>query len=634
MMQIESLIIYGKNGKVRKLNFNLGSVNIITGISKTGKTSISQIIEYCLGSKSCEISAGVVRRYVSWFALLLNINDKKCFVARKNPDFDKKYCNAMYYEIANSIQIPESVNWITNIDNFEFIKVISSQLGIEENIHFVKNNTRDDLSANIKHALFYCIQNQYEIANPTFIFHKESEDFVKQAIKDTMPYFLGIVDKQQILIKQELQELKRKLLIIERKEKEKNSIDGGKTRALQLLNEAEQVGLIDASMYDNEDDIETLINLIRKIEKTEIKTISQHYTSEDELTKNQNELNDMYSQMTILNQKITDVKNVIKLSSSFADEKLEQKKRLESLNLFDKLTFEENKCPFCSQSVDSMYPSVISLKKSLVDLDNNLANLNTNELPLNNYLKSLINDKKNLNNKINFVENKIQAIQNELEDIEKYKDLSVRQGKIIGRISLWLESYKEEPANDKEKQRIIEQIFEKEQLLSDDNINEQLDCVMNIISKDITKWAKEMDLEYQDSQYRFSQYSMTVFVDTEKEGAIPLKGLGSGANWVGIHLLVYFAFQKYFIKKQRPIPNFILLDQPSQIYFPNNKNTIDWNSVKKIYSFIQRRVKELEGKLQVIVVDHADFSDDEDFIKSTIENWSEGNALIPPEWKK
>ena len=46
MMQIEKIIIYGKNGKRRILNFNLGTDNIISGSSKTGKSTIGQIIEY------------------------------------------------------------------------------------------------------------------------------------------------------------------------------------------------------------------------------------------------------------------------------------------------------------------------------------------------------------------------------------------------------------------------------------------------------------------------------------------------------------------------------------------------------------------------------------------------------------
>ena len=92
-----------------------------------------------------------------------------------------------------------------------------------------------------------------------------------------------------------------------------------------------------------------------------------------------------------------------------------------------------------------------------------------------------------------------------------------------------------------------------------------------------------------------------IIVDTEDEGSIPLKSLGSGANWVGIHLLVYFAFQKYFIKKNRPVPSFILLDQPSQIYFPNDTNTIDWDSVPFCKISNEDRAKYILRKGDIVV---------------------------------
>ena len=51
MMQIRELVLYGYNGKVRHLPFALGKVNIITGRSKSGKSAIGDIIDYCMGGR-------------------------------------------------------------------------------------------------------------------------------------------------------------------------------------------------------------------------------------------------------------------------------------------------------------------------------------------------------------------------------------------------------------------------------------------------------------------------------------------------------------------------------------------------------------------------------------------------------
>lgn len=90
MMQIRELVLYGRNGKVRHLPFSLGTVNIITGKSKSGKSAVGDIIDYCMGGLSCNIADGVVRDTVDWYGLLLQFEDERVFVARKNQKKDSK----------------------------------------------------------------------------------------------------------------------------------------------------------------------------------------------------------------------------------------------------------------------------------------------------------------------------------------------------------------------------------------------------------------------------------------------------------------------------------------------------------------------------------------------------------------
>jgi hypothetical protein len=64
--------------------------------------------------------------------------------------------------------------------------------------------TRVPLAATISHALTFCLQSQNEIAQRRHLFHGGSDRFVAQAIKDTLPYFLGAVT----MIRAKQQELK------------------------------------------------------------------------------------------------------------------------------------------------------------------------------------------------------------------------------------------------------------------------------------------------------------------------------------------------------------------------------------------------------------------------------------------
>jgi len=44
--------------------------------------------------------------------------------------------------------------------------------------------------------------------------------------------------------------------------------------------------------------------------------------------------------------------------------------------------------------------------------------------------------------------------------------------------------------------------------------------------------------------------------------------MGSAANWIGYHLIAHLGLHKHFVERDRPVPRFLILDQPTQAYFP------------------------------------------------------------------
>ena len=61
--QIEKLILWPKNQKYsyKDIELNTNSVNVITGDSRTGKSAIIPIIDYCLASGECYIPTQTIR---------------------------------------------------------------------------------------------------------------------------------------------------------------------------------------------------------------------------------------------------------------------------------------------------------------------------------------------------------------------------------------------------------------------------------------------------------------------------------------------------------------------------------------------------------------------------------------------
>ena len=84
--QISDIVLYGFNRQKRVLSLSIGQLNIITGASKTGKTALIEIIDYCLGSTECRIPEGIIRRAVEWVGIRLQIEAGQAFVARRLPD--------------------------------------------------------------------------------------------------------------------------------------------------------------------------------------------------------------------------------------------------------------------------------------------------------------------------------------------------------------------------------------------------------------------------------------------------------------------------------------------------------------------------------------------------------------------
>ncbi|MBR8220696.1 DUF3732 domain-containing protein [Burkholderia ambifaria] len=84
------------------------------------------------------------------------------------------------------------------------------------------------------------------------------------------------------------------------------------------------------------------------------------------------------------------------------------------------------------------------------------------------------------------------------------------------------------------------------------------------------------------------------------------------------------------------------MDQLSQAHFSpdavlgdgltQEKIDSDRLAVKRLYGLIFDVVESLQGKFQVIITDHSDFSDDARFQAALCERWREGLKLVPDDW--
>ncbi|NKT14072.1 DUF3732 domain-containing protein [Rhodococcus hoagii] len=174
--------------------------------------------------------------------------------------------------------------------------------------------------------------------------------------------------------------------------------------------------------------------------------------------------------------------------------------------------------------------------------------------------------------------------------------------------------------------------------LDDDNSREQLTSRLVAVGRDIKKYADQLGLEHSEDDVRLDLARLTVVADTES-GPTPLTRIGSAKNWVGYHLATHLALHRYFTRQERPVPRFLMLDQPTQAHYPSEKDNesglppedADRLAVRRMFELMRDVVAELSPQLQIIVCDHADLPELW-FQQAVRERWRYGAKLIPAEW--
>ncbi len=646
-MQIKKIILYSKNpnNAPRVINFKTGALNIITGESKSGKSALVGIIDYCLGSKSCNIYDGVIRVKTEFFAIIVSFGDEDVFISRLNPDVKNKVTiDEIFVKRSYSdVKLPLIEEFTPNFNTSLLKSFLSEKLNINENIHIPDSLSREPLEANFRHARIFSFQPQYVIAQPNQLFYHQDDTFTKMAIKDTLPYFLGAINADSLQIEREISKNKRLLNQLSREKREEEKLkEDGVSKAYSLIEEAKEIGILQKNT--NPKSVKEAYNILLKVKDWEYKELN--------LKGDDSGLKKLIEERLLLKNKlgrieddINAVKNYMKTASKYSNEIRQQEIRLESIGFFNDVDIEDsNTCPLCDNHLEVSNPTIVDIKNNLFEIRNDLKNTTQESPRVQAYLDSLDNSQIELQNQLEIIERGINALYNQKEKARTLRDLNIRRGRVIGRVSLFLENINLEETKSSLEQKIkilqdaIKDLLDK---VDKESNEDKLNSILNRINLQMTEWSNLIDVEYQGCPIRFDIKNLDLIVDTE-EKPIPLsKGIGSGANWVAYHLLLLLSLHKTFVNKDRPVPRFLFIDQPTQVYYPpeNNPNIIEINpegssddkAVKAMFDFMHKVAAELSPNFQIIVMDHALLNNTE-FTESIIEVWRGGNKLIPQEW--
>jgi hypothetical protein len=642
-VQILDIVLYSHDGRRRVLALKRGKVNIITGTSQTGKSALSDIIDYCFGSGDCHVAHGPLRLCVAWYGLRLQLASGQAFLARRCPPPRGQTSDEYFISTGRTVAVPgaKGLRQTTNLKGAT--TTLTSWVGIRDNAHEpLTGQRRPALSATVRHALGLCLQQQDEITSKKHLFHGANDHWFAQALKDTLPYFLGAVDDDHVRKQGELRRLREQLRAVERRIAEIASLHGdGATKADALLAQARDAGLSNAVTSTWQDAVAAL----RVVLQTPLASVDVKLPDGSEFSRLSTERAELLQTQRRIRADIDAARAFSKDEKGFSHEAKEQNARLATIGIFEG-SEPGHACPLCAQELPKEHapPQVTALQGALTDVASRMESVARVEPHLENAIAELESRLQAVQQALTRNRAQMEAVRTANAALSESHTDSTRKAHVLGRISLYLESMPDVPdTKDLEGQAdsLRVQCKRLEEELSDERVQEQLASIASRLSEKLTEWARALDLEHSVSPMRLDLKKLTLVADT-LDGAVPMSRIGSGENGVGFHLIAHLALHQWFVQRSRPVPHFIFFDQPSQVYFPADRDVDgsmgrvpddDRHRVLQMFRLIFEVVEAIAPGLQVILIEHADLNEDW-YRDAIVERWRGGKKLVPEDWKR
>jgi len=670
-LKIRYIILYpeNKNLSPRFIPFEENKVNVISGYSQRGKSAIISIIDYCLASSDCNIPIGLIRDKVDKFALYVSIGDKRFFVARNSPT--KKNTEIMYLqEVYGKGDNPifNTNDWIENEEEYkttrEYVKQLLNRYAGFENISSELKDGKDDPTG-FRDTVAFLFQPQNIIANPTTIFYKTDTFEHQRKLKSIFPLILGYKSFEII-------SLEKAIEILEKEYQEyQNRYD---RIMLQYENWSKDIyhyysNAINLGLTNNELNIEDtstdgikkeLISIIKGVKDKSYykKGSSLRYANQlDNLDKRRQSI---LKELRPLKFELYKYEQIDRTKKAYDEEVLSSiSNRLSPINWFLERKG-TNKCPFCEAETSTGINELIALRS---EQDKIKPLIDNNQFSSFSFEKEKIACKNSIKEKENLIEEIDNNINILLEENTREHDRFVAIFEFVGKLESIIENLKKlEP-----KSELMQNIaFKKNELDEKRKELKELEkefnkdvCLLNVTNK-IGNYINMLPIEDRNNKRVLLDPDKSINIrieDTKTKNVTFLSKIGSGANHMCYHLATILGLHEYFlnlesINKHNFIPTFLVLDQPSQVYFPEGfpdeenspqkselRVSKDLEDTKSIFKACSKFLERTNYKTQIIILEHASAETWSDVPNIDLaqewrgeENTNEYKALLPKEW--
>lgn len=639
---IKKLIIWrnGETGEKREVNFLSDKVNIITGASQTGKSAIIHIIDYCLGSDKCPVPAGVVRENASWYGLLIECQEKQYLLARRNSDTADEGANDYSISECPDGKIPEFLKATHTISDAK--ELLNDLAHMPTSGHDETGWATSRLT--FRDVMSLVFQYQGTVANQYELFGKMHDVAHRKQLEVWIDFILGA--ETMSLIKNRMEMLVKK--------REQKALEKDYAVAKEQLSEwmadlhgqlvlAKNCGLLQ-DVEEIPDDIPGIINCATEVVENRrsipVATWKNLQEVIDQITAYEKNEERLAVELAKIDKRLAALQRFQTSLAIFDDG---QKLKREHLNIHtwfeDNWVEGEHLCPFCGSTAHTrMTKEMAKLGEEIKKCESKVKNAPP--------IKDLyLREQESLRREHDRVAAELQTLRDQLEAsrgmMSEYKQKSKDMYMILGEMKATVQLDRKLATNNEVVAKLLALDGEiralSEKIKSDtEKYREDISKIWSAICDRTLYYLKQTKVEerYKTVAPEFSKSDMLLLVNDANGEQHSMSVLGSGSNWVGYHVAFMAAFHEYLFRKQDSIvPSFCVFDQPSQVHGADQPQDVE--AVKALISTMADGVKNTKCHWQVILIEHAtegtyagiDGAEE-------IENWWEGEKLIPVDWVK
>lgn len=602
------------NQPKRILNFLPNKVNVITGKSGTGKSSIITIIDYCLLGSEAKLVEEVINENVEWYGLKFTINDNEFFIARKKI-VNQVSSDEVYFSSTGVVpEVPTSTIAISDLR-----KIIEQEFSVNSNLIVPYGGKKIAAGSKISYRYFLLFNTQSSniILNPNVFFDYDlyDSDKYKEALERVFDLSIGVDTVENVIVKDKIAQIEKEISKLEKKRKlnEKELSDFEK-KILELIQQAQEYDLLEKKLFTVEEGLEKLKLLVYEFKEDKIST---------DLT----EIEGLYRERRNVGRKI---RNMRSFETEYAKYKENLAADSDSLQPIEYI--KEN------------YGEIISIpeiKSFLEGLSNELQVIKSGIEKKKPFSTDINKDITSKEKEITELTRKINAFPIQTKDFEG----SVGKFIFIGELRTKLAFYSKEWENEDYDKQISDLEAEQDELGKKILDNEERRAIlMQLLQERIQSYINSCSAIGNYKNFKAYINLRKKILQLREPNASNPSNIGSSSNHMFLHLFFFLGIHEHFIREKVPfIPQFLIFDQLSQPYYEEalkqGKEEIEDDDDKSklteafrlLNDFIETVTTDLKNEFQFILLEHAPVEYwDGDKLKHfhLVEEFRNGNALI------